>query len=401
MSPKNKYDFSDFLTISAPEWKKKIREELNNPSEEDIRWKKDGLDLDAFYVRTDLKKLSYLEDFHSLYSLKIPRRWHNREQVQVNDMRSANSLALSLLEKGADSLEFDIRKADMKENDLRILLQGIQVDFFPVHFLTGPHALPLCSMIKGSGMADLKGSLRHEGLTQWMVNNAPAAFPSKDLADCMADMKEFPRYKILAIDAAIFNQWNLGVVKEVAYSLSLALECMDRLTNAGFGMTEVLPHFGFAYGIGKSFFPEIGKLRAHRFLWHKITESCTSRFDSFSTPLHGTVSAHLYSKDNPYQNILQNTSAAMAALTGGCDSLTIPPFDTLTKEDNEFSSRISRNVSIILKEESYFDKVVDPGAGSYYIETITDQVARKAWELIVDIEKHGGFISAWEKGLIK
>lgn len=398
MLQKNKYDFSDFSSISPETWKARILAELSSSSEEAMQWETNGLTLNAFYTREDLKKRSYLEDFHSHFVLKSPRHWYNREMIHVSDIAKANVEAKILLEKGVDALEFDLRQIALSDTALQTLLKSIPLSFSPVHFYTNTSPIYIVKSILDNQLYDMKGSLRSSLLTEWMDKKDFTAFPVEEFTAAIRLLEEVPRYRLLPVDSSYFYQKE-NCTKEIAYSLALALDYTDRLTKAGSCMKEVLSQFEFSFSIGKNYFIEIARLRAFRFLWKKISDACSTDFESFSTPVHCICSTKDFSKEDPYQNLLQNTTAAMAAILGGCDSLTIPPFDE--KGEVVFTSRISRNISLILKEEAYFDKIADPAGGSYYIEYLTDEIIRKSWTTITEIENSGGFIKAWEKGDIR
>lgn len=316
------------------------------------------------------------------------------------DIKEANLKAVSVLEKGADAIAFDLGNTLIQEKDLPLLLKDISINFSPVHFYTNASPLLFANGILNQSYHQIKGSFTYEPLTKWMDKKEFSSVPVKELASAITLLQEAPRYKLLNIDGSYFHEKEMGIIKEVAYSISLALDYIDRLTESGAIITNVLPNFEFSFPVGKNYFLQIAKLRAFRVLWNKITESCHPGFDSFTTSLHCITSTYYYSKENPYENIFQNTTEAMAAIIGGCDSLSITAFDKHSKAENEFSSRISRNISLILKEEAHFDKAVDPGAGSFYIENLTNDIAEKAWAIITGIEKKGGFIKAWEKNLI-
>jgi methylmalonyl-CoA mutase len=397
MSLKNNFDFSEFLPISSEKWTAKIREELKINAGQSLAWQSDNVLTQPFYSQKDLEKLSYLDNFHSHFILKSPRHWYKREIISFKNSLDASSQAADALNNGADAIAYDIRNTTLTEEDLLQLVKNISLKFSPVHFITNTSPLPLVKIILKNQLHDLKGSIIYSPLSNWMEQKDWTTVSLNDLASSMLLLKDVPRYKTLTIDASFFHNKEAGLVQEIVSSISLALEYIDQITEQGISIYDVLTNFEFSFAIGKHYFMEIAKLRAFRLIWKKITEACDPTFDSLTTPLHCTTSAFYFSKEDAYKNILHNTTEAMAAIIGGCDSLSIVPFDATTNEKTSFSTRISRNISLILKDEAYFDKTTDPAAGSYYIENMTNELVEKAWEEIVAIEKQGGFVKAYTK----
>ncbi|MCK5207219.1 MAG: methylmalonyl-CoA mutase, partial [Cyclobacteriaceae bacterium] len=170
----------------------------------------------------------------------------------------------------------------------------------------------------------------------------------------------------------------------------------------GISAEMVIRNMEFCLPVGTDYFLEIAKLRTLRILFYKIAESYgLSEYDPGSLNIHSVSSSWTKTVYDPYVNMLRNTTEAMSAVIGGCNALTISPYNENFEQPTELSKRISRNVSNILKEESYFDKIVDPSAGSYYIENITDELVQKAWQLFTEVEKEGGFINSFTSGKIQ
>ncbi|UCG28563.1 MAG: methylmalonyl-CoA mutase small subunit, partial [Bacteroidales bacterium] len=158
----------------------------------------------------------------------------------------------------------------------------------------------------------------------------------------------------------------------------------------------------FNFAVGSNYFMEIAKIRAARLLWSKIVEAYKpAKTESCKTFVNTVTSDWNKTAYDPYVNLLRTTTEAMSAILGGTDSLTIKPFDSIYKNPSPFSERLARNIQIILKEEAYFDKIVDPAAGSYYIENLTDSIAAEAWKVFLEIESAGGFLNALQNGTIQ
>ena len=192
------------------------------------------------------------------------------------------------------------------------------------------------------------------------------------------------------------------ITQELGMGLAWANEYLGALTEAGLGVDEVAPRLTFAFCTGSNYFMEIAKLRAARMLWAQIVAQYQPvREESAAAFIHSSASAWNKSIYDPYVNLLRSTTETMSAAIGGANSIHVSNFDEAYRKPDEFGSRIARNQQIILKEESFMDKIVDPAAGSYYIENLTDSIARYAWDQFIAIEEKGGFAKAVETGYIQ
>jgi methylmalonyl-CoA mutase len=179
-------------------------------------------------------------------------------------------------------------------------------------------------------------------------------------------------------------------------------EYLTQLTGRGLSADIAASKIRFSFGIGSNYLSEIAKLRAARLLWSVITNGFQpADRESIKMDIHCVTSEWNKTVQDPYVNLLRTQTEAMSAILGGADSLTVEPFDITFRKPDEFSERIARNQQLILKEESYFDKVADPAAGSYYIEYLTYLIAENTWKLFLEIEEKGGFLSSQKSGLIQ
>jgi methylmalonyl-CoA mutase len=204
------------------------------------------------------------------------------------------------------------------------------------------------------------------------------------------------------LNASNFKNAGADIVQELAYGLSMANEYMSNLTGRDIPADLAASKIRFSFGLGSNYFFEIAKLRTARLLWAVITGAYkTVKNESARMEIHCVTSEWNKTVYDPYVNLLRTQTEAMSAALGGTDSMTVEPFDIVFKEPDEFSERIARNQQILLKEESYFDKVIDPAAGSYYIEKLTAMIAENAWKEFLEIEEQGGFLSALKSGFIQ
>ena len=214
--------------------------------------------------------------------------------------------------------------------------------------------------------------------------------------------ERIPGFKAITINGHYFQNAGSTLVQELAFSLASASEYLASLTGRGLTVDEVAPYIQFSLGIGPNYFMEIAKLRAARLLWTRMVEQYKAeRSESFRLFIHSTTSLWNKSVYDPYVNMLRTTTEGMSAALGNADSVTINPFDATFKNSDEISRRIARNQQLVMKEESYLDKIIDPAAGSYYIENLTHSIAHHAWEVFRDIEGRGGMLECIKSGFIQ
>ncbi|NMD39116.1 MAG: methylmalonyl-CoA mutase small subunit, partial [Christensenellaceae bacterium] len=222
------------------------------------------------------------------------------------------------------------------------------------------------------------------------------------LAECVKATQEYKNIRVITIDATTFNGAGASSTQELAFALSEGSEYISRLTDLGLSAKDVAKKMLFVFSVGSSYFMEIAKFRAARMLWANVVEAygvdsnCAQKMKIFAYT--GEWNQTVY---DSYVNMLRATTQAMSAALAGVDYLEVVPFDFAYQVPGEFSNRIARNVQSILKEESNFNKVVDPAAGSYYVENLTNSLAEAAWKLFTDVESAGGYVAKFKEGFIQ
>lgn len=405
--------FSEFTKVSKEQWKEKTLADLKGANfDKKLVWRTlEGFDLQPYYASEDLKNLDYLKKFESnIVNMEDgsqgPRYWVNREKIVVQDADSANKSAIKALNSGADGLIFDL--TGKETIDIKKLLNNILPHHCSVSFIADRHAAKL---IKGYFMYEstnhietgqLFGSINYDPIRNLTLKGKMADDGFKVLKEIIEITDIADRFHGLTVNSSQFQNSGSSIVQELAFTLNVAVDYIDKLGEFGVNAEQVIRNMEFSMSIGTDYFMEIAKLRALRILFYEIAESFgISDFDPGSLSIHSISSLWTKTIYDPYVNMLRNTTEAMSAIIGGCNALTIAPYNENFEQPTELSKRISRNVSNILKEESYFDKIVDPSAGSYYIENITDKLVQKGWELFTEIEKEGGFIKSFLSGTIQ
>jgi methylmalonyl-CoA mutase len=232
-------------------------------------------------------------------------------------------------------------------------------------------------------------------------------------ADILKKTQESPQFKTICVDGQIFQNAGANAVQELAFTLAAAVTYLDKLTDLKIDADTVFSKLYFSISVGTNYFMEIAKLRALRYLWSMVEKEMSDvkcqmygtnpniSYTLHHTSIATTTSPFYDAAITPYTNLLRATTEAMSAVMGGCDVLTVRPFDDVYQPSSEFSERVARNLSVILSEEAHLDKISDPSAGSYYIEKLTIELAEAAWNLFVEIESLGGLIPAFEQNFIQ
>ncbi|GAA3991136.1 methylmalonyl-CoA mutase family protein [Hymenobacter antarcticus] len=380
--------FAEFPAVTTAEWQARLARDLKGQDPATLRWPlPDGFALEPFYHREALAALGGppapqphpITPWLNVPTLNVPADADGREQIEL----AATALAL-----GADGIHFNISDAAT----------------FAVYYLA--ELLPLARTFVGYTVTEAPDTL----LSQLVENNpgtalrgflrfAPGPVPEGgELADyrvalrrCVSLTTGMPDFRALAVNGAFFGNRGATATQQIAFSLNTAAALLAELPNAEVSTAQVAAALHLHMAVMPGYFLEIAKLRALRRLWATLLHS-------FGLPaelnerlrIHTLTSSWTQTTLAPHNNLLRHTTEAMSAVLGGADSLSVAPFDYLFAEANEFSSRLARNLSVLLREEAGLGRVQDPAAGSYFIETLTDQLAREAWQLFQRMEEAGG-----------
>ena len=416
--------FSDFPPISTEEWMAKITADLKGaPFEKKLVWKtSEGFNVNPFYRAEDIegmKRLSSLPgDFPYVRGTKRDNDWKIRQNIDVADFRAANRKALDLLQKGVDSLGFHFKGDDVKAENVAILLDGIPPESVELNFKTCNHKTEaliglLAAYLKEKG-CDLDkcfGSTNYNPFKKPLVKGERSDQWVEQAAAVLRAGEAIPHYRALAVDACLLNDAGAYISQELGYALAWGNEIIAGLSEAGFAPEAVAGKIKFNFGISANYFMEIAKFRAARWLWAEIVAAYKPGSpggkggdicrQAAKMALHAKTSDWNLTLYDAHVNLLRTQTENMSAAIAGVDSITVSPFDKAGGEPDDFSERIARNQQLLLKEECHFDKVVDPSAGSYYIEVLTNSLADAAWRLFLEVEDKGGFYAAVQSGEVQ
>ena len=411
--------FDQFPPVATKEWMDKIKIDLKGADfNKKLVWKtNEGFDVKPFYRMEDVENLMYINtlpgEFPYLRGTKIKNNnWLVRQNIEVSDYSEANVKALTILMTGVDSLGFIIVDPEsVNEKNFNILLKGIKLEAIEINFLSNGKAREIVEILSniikksGSDPLEIRGAFEADPLSRLMLNGTLCIPPEQGfdyLASVVQSATFLPQFRAMHINASNFNNAGSDIVQELAFAISMGSEYMLQLTDRGISVDIAASKIRFSFGTGSNYFPEIAKLRAARLLWAVVINGfLPSKSGSIKMDIHCVTSEWNKTLYDPYVNLLRTQTEAMSAILGGTDSLTIEPFDIVFRHPDEFSERIARNQQLILKEEAYFDKVADPAGGSYYIENLTNLIAESAWELFLEIEDLGGFLSCLKSGFVQ
>ena len=408
---KGKKLFEEFAPVTTQEWEAKINVDLKGADyERKLVWNTtEGIRVKPYYRSEDLKDLSYLNSMPGEFpyargNKKDNNSWDIRQDILVKDIASANKEALNALMKGATSVGFVINGKVKTANDLTQLLDGICLEAASVNFIAGSEAKEIATLlgenkeIKGAVDFDTIGNLTIKG--EFYAEEAETFNQLKSLIE--TSVEKLPNYRVLNVNGQYFNNSGASIVQELAFALSSANEYLARLTDLGLSVDDISSKMQFTFGVGSNYFMEIAKVRAARVLWATTVKQYAPKSDEASKMfVHSVTSNWNKTIYDPYVNMLRTTTEAMSSAIAGVESMTVKPFDSSYRESDNFSDRIARNTQMLLKEEANFDKIVDPAAGSYYIENLTNSLAEEAWKLFVEIEEKGGFVQAFKDGFVQ
>ena len=407
--------FSEFAPVSTEEWMAKITADLKGvPFEKKLVWKTgEGFNVNPFYRAEDIEGLKTTEslpgEFPYVRGTKKDNDWKVRQNIEVCCFKGANEKALDLLTKGVTSLGFIIKGDEVNEENIATLLEGICPASVELNFNTCNCKAEkligiLADYFKGKGVDAEKcyGSVNYDAFKKPLVKGKENSEWVEGAAAVLKAGQALPNYRVLAVNAFLFNNAGAYISQELGYALAWGNELMAKLTEAGFTADEVAKKIKFNFGIRSNYFMEIAKFRAARWLWAEIVAAYKPACEcACKMVAHAQTSEWNMTVYDAHVNLLRSQTEAMSAALAGVDSITVRPFDKIYQTPDDFSERIARNQQLLLKEECHLDKVVDPSAGSYYVEVLTNSLADVAWKLFLEVEEKGGFSVAVNAGEIQ
>ena len=381
----------EFPEVSTAEWESAIARDLKGADyEKRLIWhSEEGLAVKPYYRAEDLKDLARMDAAPGAFPYRRGTRttgdWQIREEIDAADVKGANRAALAAVAAGAEGITFSgllIERAD----ELDALLANL--DEIPVHFeRADERLLGLLIGWLGNGRSAARVSSGCDA-------TASVDFAARVIGDAPDGFVPF------TIHGEAFEEAGGTAVEEVGFTLAAGVDFLAAIEERGVEAERATAALEFSFAMGSRTFFQIAKLRAFRMVWARAIES----FGGTHSGSRARIAAHTsrWNKTiyDPHVNILRATTEAMAAVLGGADSVTIAPFDACYKQPDEASRRLARNTQLLLKHEAWMGRVADAGGGSYFIEELTDFLAREGWKRMQEIETRGGYRKAQAGGLI-
>ncbi|MBP1676265.1 MAG: heterodimeric methylmalonyl-CoA mutase small subunit [Bacteroidetes bacterium] len=421
---------ADFPAVSTQQWMDKITADLKGADfNKKLVWKtNEGFNVMPFYRAEDIETLKTTDvvpgKFPFVRGTKADNVWFIRQEIVVTDAKEANAKALDILNKGVDSIGFKLNKKDLSPAYIETLLDGIAAECVELNFsICTRRSADLATILtnyyktKAYDVTKLHGSINWDGINAMLLRGKN--FEKDELVSLAKATFDaalgLPFYRVLGVNATTLNNAGAFVAQELGYALAWGNEYLSSLIDAGCEPSVVAKNIKFNFGVGGNYFMEIAKFRAAKLLWANIVDAykakcikpnCQHTVDGIckcaaKMRIHAQTSEFNKTIFDANVNMLRTQTEAMSATLGGVNSLTVTPYDSTYKASDDFSERIARNQQLLLKEESHFDKVADPAAGSYYIETLTNNIAEQAWKLFLEVEDKGGFFTAVKAGTVQ
>ena len=411
--------FGEFQAPTKQEWLDKIGVDLKGADfQKRLVWKTpEGFSVQPFYQRDDVEKLSTPYSMPDEFPFvrgnkKNDNTWYIRQEIEANDAKAANAKALDILNKGIDSLSFTIPGDSVSAEFVEALLKDIYCDCVELNFNTCKrHSVELAEILvayfekKGYDKEKIVGSIDWDPMDKILQGK-----PVDHIINVMNTyavplvntLKDYQNFRCITVNAVDLSNKGAYCMQELGYALAWGNEYMQQLTDAGVDATLAAKKIKFNMGISENYFMEIAKFRAGRMLWAEIVKqynpqcdcACKMIVNAITTEYNMTIfDAHV--------NLLRSQTETMSAALAGVHSIVVTPFDAAYEKPDDFSERIARNQQLLLKEECHFNIVVDPSAGSYYIETLTESLAKEAWKVFLSVEEKGGFLEAIKSGTVQ
>ena len=416
MANNNEKLFQEFVAPTKQEWLDKIEVDLKGADfQKRLVWRtNEGFNVQPFYRREDVEKLQTPLSLPGEYPFvrgnkKHDNEWYVRQNIVAASAKEANQKALDVLNKGVTSLGFRIPGNEVSKDYVATLLDGIFCDCVELNFSTCKrHSVELAGILvdyfqeKGYDKEKIVASIDWDPIEKIVVKGKDTEALLQYAKTLVETVKDYPHFRVISVNTVALNNAGAYIVQELGYALAWGAEYLQQLVEAGVEPTLAARKIKFNMGISENYFMEIAKFRAARLLWADIVKQFEPVCDcACKMIVNAETSRYNMTLFDAYVNMLRSQTETMSAALAGVHSIVVTPFDAAYETPNEFSERIARNQQLLLKEECHFATVVDPSAGSYYIEELTTSLANEAWKIFLAVEEQGGFLAAVKAGTVQ
>ncbi|AIM15539.1 methylmalonyl-CoA mutase [Neobacillus sedimentimangrovi] len=434
--------FNEQSSLSEQEWKEKVDKEIAASIDELLFETNEQIKLKPLYTKKDRDGLEHLDHIPGLPpytrgpypTMYVNRPWTVRQYAGFSTAEESNAFYRRNLAMGQKGLSVafdlathrgydsdhprvigDVGKAGVAIDsvlDMKTLFEGIPLDQMSVSMTMNGAVLPILAFFivtaeeQGVSQEKLAGTIQNDILKEYMVRNTyiyPPEMSMKIISDIFEyTSKYMPKFNSISISGYHMQEAGAPADIELAYTLADGLEYVRTGLKAGIDIDSFAPRLSFFWAIGMNYFMEVAKMRAGRFIWAKMMKSFNPKNEkSMALRTHSQTSGWSLTEQDPFNNVTRTLIEAHAAAMGHTQSLHTNALDEAIALPTDFSARIARNTQLFLQEETGITKVIDPWAGSYYVEKLTNELIQRAWKHIEEIEQLGGMAKAIETGLPK
>lgn len=430
---------AEFPPVTVEAWRALVEAELKGVpfDKKMLSSTYEGITLRPIYQQADVANLPHLGSLPGYAPFVrgasaagyVGKPWDVSQEIKEPDPAVFNDTAQASLQRGLTALNIVLDQATRRGADpdwakpaevgtgglsiasladLDRALQGIDLERVPLFVRAGASGMPFAALlaalarIRRKDIAKLRGCIEIDPLG---VLAHDGALP-QSLGSAYREMAALtswaathaPQLQTLCVHSRAWHEAGSNAVQELAFTIAMGLEYLRELSARGVPVDVSAPRLRFAMTVGTQFFTEIAKLRALRMLWARVVQAAGGNADAQRCRIHVRTSLWNKTVYDPYVNMLRSTVEAFAGAIGGCESMQVGAFDEAIRTPDDFSERVARNTQLVLQAECQLDRVIDPAGGSWYVESLTDELARRSWTLFQEVEKRGGMARALSEG---
>lgn len=419
MKEKREKLFSEFPPVSNEEWMEVVTRDLKGASfEKKLVWRtKEGFNVQPFYRAEDIEHLPTKDvlpgQFPYVRGTKADNNWLVRQDIAVQgDIKQLNTNIKCVMERGANSLGLHFVDECVNAATIQEMLAGIDLDKLEINlYARRDLTVQLIEATKealkalGADLGKVRGSFGFNPFRHTLGAGVRWSEWVETSVEVLKAAEPLTQFTCLSFQSVDLVNAGAYIYQEIGYALAAGADMLAKVSEkSGKSISEVAERIRFEMGIGSNYFMEIAKFRAIRWLWALIVRSNDEKASDRATKavVHAETSRWNKTIYDAYVNLLRSMTETMSATIAGVHSVTVNPFDKhYNPKGSDFSRRIARNQQLLLKEESHFDKVVDPAGGSYYIEHLTQAIAEQGWKLFLEVEEQGGFAKLANEGKVQ
>lgn len=407
--------FDEFQKPDFEQWRDAAIKSLKGkPFDKLITKTYEGIELQPVYNAKDIDDIDFAQSYpgarpfarSSVASGYRKKYWDIAQEIDITEPGKFNNAALDGLQRGQNALRIEIDSPGQRglhinyTEELNKALESIDKDSTSVYIDPGSYGLAFAALLDDyfSKSKLIKGAILCDPLSQAVKSGRFSASKIEKDIKALLNWSEKSSLRVLSVSSVPYFEGGADAASELAFAMATGVEYLKISVDSGFSINDAAKKILFNFSVGSEYFMEIAKFRAARILWQRITGEFCADEDSSKMFILAQTSTRNKSALDPYVNMLRATTEALAAILGGCDSLTVHNFDTGLRPHSEFSQRFARNLQLVLREEAHTTDTIDPAGGSWYIEKLTAQLAEKAWGIFREIEQKGGMAEALRQG---